>query len=461
MQALDALEKSHDHSQLPALFATNPGDVKELAYLDDALATSLDQLIRDASPDARRLLWMIAVANEPVTLDLLKGVWSGESHEQQQLRQIKQMLDMLPLLPPELQEKLKAMPPELRAEIDALPPEVGTDPEPLLRHLVAVGLVTEERTGQDDDDPDLACHELVRERIRHWMSDHETDRANLTENDIRLAYAERLEAVFQAIKHQNMTAALQPGSRALVYCVQAGAWDRLGGFASSLVTSAIDPRLLESLLPHLEVAAESAPEGQARWSCLCYLADALDNAGRHDASQPFFKQAASQARTAAEAGGENARLAWADLAWITSNWAGTLLMNGDLDASRKRRLESAEAEKQAGSPAINVIGSELEAMRIDIMQGRAAEALPQVEERLARVEDWWQRHRSGQAVPEVPNFEFLARAFISALEHRQWCRPCLERLGVGFGPHRCRAGGQARVASPGRGHCRQPDEPRR
>ena len=116
MQALDALEKSHDHSQLPALFATNPGDAKELAYLDDALATSLDQLIRDASPDARRLLWMIAVANEPVTLGLLKGVWSGESHEQEQLRRIKQMVDMLPLLPPELQEKLKAMSPELRED---------------------------------------------------------------------------------------------------------------------------------------------------------------------------------------------------------------------------------------------------------------------------------------------------------------------------------------------------------
>ena len=29
----------------PALFATKPGDAKELAYLDDALATSLDQLI--------------------------------------------------------------------------------------------------------------------------------------------------------------------------------------------------------------------------------------------------------------------------------------------------------------------------------------------------------------------------------------------------------------------------------
>ena len=199
MQALDALEKSHDHSQLPALFATNPGDAKELAYLNDALATSLDQLIRDVSPDARRLLWMIAVANEPVTLWLLKGVWSGESHEQQQLRQIKQMVDMLPLLPPELQEKLKAMPPELRARIDALQPEAGTDPEPLLRHLVAVGLATEERTGPDDDDPDLTCHELVRERIRTWMRDHEQDRADLTENAIRLAYAERLEATFEAL----------------------------------------------------------------------------------------------------------------------------------------------------------------------------------------------------------------------------------------------------------------------
>ena len=72
-----------------------------------------------------------------------------------------------------------------------------------------------------------------------------------------------------------MTAALEAGSRALVYCVQAGAYDRLGGFASGVVTSTSDPRLLEGLLPHLEAAAESAPEGQPRWTCLCYLADAL------------------------------------------------------------------------------------------------------------------------------------------------------------------------------------------
>ncbi len=59
------------------------------------------------------------------------------------------MLDMLPLLPAELQAKLKAMPPEFRALLDALPPEPPARPEiePLLRHLVSVGLVTEERDG--------------------------------------------------------------------------------------------------------------------------------------------------------------------------------------------------------------------------------------------------------------------------------------------------------------------------
>jgi hypothetical protein len=124
LQALDTLEKSKDFGELPALFATRPGDAKELAYLNDALATSLDQLIRDASPDARLLLWMIAVANEPVTLALLKGVWSGEDGAQQaQFRQIKQDLDMMPLLPAELQEKLKAMSPKFRAMLGALPPE--------------------------------------------------------------------------------------------------------------------------------------------------------------------------------------------------------------------------------------------------------------------------------------------------------------------------------------------------
>jgi len=165
LDALDSLETRKDFSQLPALFATLPGDPKELAYLDDALATSLDQLIGAASPDARRLLWIVAVANDPVALGLLRSVWSGESQEQQQLRRLKQLMGMLPQLPGELQAKLQSMPAEVRAMLDNLPPARPAI-EPLLRELVSVGLAAEERTGPEDENPNVTCHELVRERIR-------------------------------------------------------------------------------------------------------------------------------------------------------------------------------------------------------------------------------------------------------------------------------------------------------
>ncbi len=423
MQALAALEQRHDFAQLPALFAVGRGDAQELAYLNDALEASLDQFIADASPDARRLLWMIAVANEPIELALLESVWSGEEDPRtQQLRQIKQMLEMLPLLPPEMQEKLKAMPPEYRAAIDALPPPTTNHRPPAtgyLHYLTAVGLITTEGDDPNDANPSYSCHELVRERIRARMEAQPQERDGLTENSIRLGYADRLIAEFEAFRNENTTAALSVGSRALVYCVQAEAYDRLADFASGVVISTSDPRLLSSLLPHLHAAAESAPAGRPRRVCLVNLADALRQGGRPDASLPFYEQAAAQARHAATnspPGSPDARLAWSDVGWITGNWANALRDVGDLDAARQRQLESAEAKKNAGRPAVNVIGSELEALRIDIMQGEAAQALPQVEARLARIETWWRQHRAGHSVPEAPDPAFLARAYLSALD---------------------------------------------
>jgi tetratricopeptide (TPR) repeat protein len=418
LDALDSLETRKDFSQLPALFSAHQGDPKELAYLDDALATSLDQLIGAASPDARRLLWIIAVANDPVALGLLRSVWSGKSEEQQQLRQLKQLMDILPQLPADVQAKLQSMPAELRAMLDSPPPEppARTAIEPLLRELVSMGLASEERTGPEDPNPSVTCHELVRERIRAWMAQQPRDRGEWTENAVRLAYADRLAAVFRSLQHENMTAALEAGSQAVVYCVQAEAWERLGGLANTVVTSIGDPRLLERLIGHLRTAAESAPEGWPRWSCLCNLADALRLGGRPDASLSFYEQAAAQARASTQVGDEGSRQAWGHVAWISGNWANGLVMTGNLPAARERQVESAEAHKKAGSSAVNVIGSELEALRIDIMEGKVAEALPQVEPRLAQVAGWWRRHRSGQPVPEAPDAEVLARTYISALD---------------------------------------------
>jgi|CXWL01.1.fsa_nt_gi tetratricopeptide (TPR) repeat protein len=420
-QVLVSLESRTGFETLPELFTTERGDLKETAYLEDALVVSIDQLIAGASPEARRLLWMIAVANEPVALGLVRAVWGGESQEQTELRQFKAFLDALPNLPPEVraqaEAKLPPMPPEFRAVLDALPPAPQVpDIEPFLRHLVGVGLVTEERTGPEDENPDLSCHELVRERALAWGKEKAEELGGKTENSVRLGYAEWLAAFFKALQHRNMTLALQAGSRALVYCVQAEAWDRLGGFASEVVTSSRDPRLLEGLIPHLRTAAEAAAEGQPRWSCLGYLADALDNAGRHDASLPFFEQAAALARVATKAEGEDSRQAWAGLALISGNSAAALFRTGNLQTARERRLEAADAHQNAGHPAIYGIGNELEALRIDIQQGQVAAALPAVEERLERVAGWWRQHRAGQPVPEAPDAEILARVYIGTLD---------------------------------------------
>lgn len=420
LEALETLEKTKDFARLPELFAGATGDARELAYLNDALTASLDQLIQQVSPDARRLLWMIAIANEPIELGLLLSVWNGEEDEQtQQLRQIKQMLEILPQLPPELQEKLKAIPPEFRAQLDALPPEPRTANRELpTAQLIAVGLVTEERAAPGDDNSALTCHELVRERIRARMNDHPAERDGLTENTIRLAYADQLIVAFQALENQNMATALEAGSRALVYCVQAEDYDRLGYFAGNVINNTRDPRLLNSLLPHLQAASESAPMGRSRWACLAYLADALSQV-RPDTSLPFYERADAQARRAAETaapGSPEARQAWSDVGWITGNWAIAFVMIGDLAAAHQRRIEEVEAKKKADSVAVNVIGSELEAFRIQIMQGLAAQALPHVEARLQLIETWWRQHRAGQPVPEAPDPAFLARAYISALD---------------------------------------------
>jgi tetratricopeptide (TPR) repeat protein len=420
LQALDALEHSKAFGKLPALFATTPGDAGELDYLYDALATSLDQLIREACVDARRVLWLIAVANEPVTLDLLRDVWKREEDtEQAQLRQMKELLDKLPQLPPELQvELIKAMPEGLPAVLDALPlepPVAGPELAPLLHHLISVGLATELRSEPGDNNPDLTCHELVRERIRDWMAQQPNDRGDWTENMIRLAYAERLETAFKAMLHQDMSLALQAGSRALVYCVQAEAWDSLRGFASSVVTGATDPRSLEELIPHLQAAAEAAPEGRTRLTCLYNLATALNLSGHADASLPFFERIASIASTAAEVGGDGAVLAWTDLAVVSGGWAVACLGTGDLDRARLLHLQAATASKKADRPAIYIVGSELEALRIEILQGRATKAWPQIQARLAQIEGWWRRQRGGEKVPEAPHVEYLARAYIGAL----------------------------------------------
>lgn len=418
LSALEVLETGQDHSQLPDLFSIRPGDEKELAYLEDALGTSIDQSIAACSPDARRLLWMVAVANEPVASNLLRCVWSGENPRTELLHRIKRNLEVLRSLPLERQEDLRNMPPQVRAAVDSLPsrPAARPAPELLLRELMAVGLLTGQRATPEVASPEFSCHELVRERIRGWMEANPLDRADLTEDGIRRGYANWLVAAFERLEPKDKSLALDTGRRAMVYCEQVKDHELLYSFASRVVTEAPNPQFFEPILDLLKAGADSAPEGRPRWSSLFYLAAALSGCGRPDVSLGLYEQAAALARGTAEAGGEDARQAWSDIGAITHNWANALLDAGYLDAARMRHLESAKAKEEASEPAVYAVGSELEALRIDVLQGRVDEALPQVEKRLSLVQSWWKRQRAGECVPDAPDEEYLARALVSGLD---------------------------------------------
>lgn len=384
LQVLDTLEKTASFQHLPEIFAVNSHDSKELSYLNDALATSIDELIAGVGVPARRLLWMIALANQAQTQSLLFCVWQEQSDAQQ-------------------------------------PIDCATQCQPLLARLLAVGLIVEERNHAADDNPEYACIEVVRERILYWTAQYPHEMAACSEGDIRLAYARHLVEFFYAEQFDAHEIALQAGSAALVYFVQAQAWEELSEFASNIVTAVSKPEQLRNLIPHLQTAAEAAPAGEPRWSCLAHLADAIRNMGEAENSVVHYEEALSLIQ-AALAKGEESKQTWLDLAAISFNAADAFRQLGKLELAHSHFLQSAKAERNAASPAETIIAAELEAFNIEIMQGHVRDVLPEIMQRLAQLEICWQQldqaqiNSSWQDETQAYRIENLARSYISALD---------------------------------------------
>ena len=373
--ALDRVQ-AEGWQQLPDLFDSAGMDdnqrERERKYLEDVAIGSVDLLIERITPDARRLLRIVTVANEPVSEGFIDGVWQE------------------------------------RPEV----PPVG----PLLAELRGVGLLTKEESAEGP--PTYAFHELVRERTAQWRKMPEDDADPRTDDEIRIAYGERYAAMFRTLYHENRNAAGEAGRRALVYFVAARAFDRLGSFASTLVVGVNDPALLRSVVTELEGAIDQAPPGKPRWSLRTYVADALNQAGQPDQALPFYTEASEEAEAAGN---------WSHVATITGNWAAACRRTGDLEEAKRLHLRSAEARRRAGDPQVVVIARELEALRIDVMRGDAEAALPEIESRLNRVQDWWQQGEAGESVAEAPDRTILGRYLVSGLDIARQANLTLKR----------------------------------
>jgi tetratricopeptide (TPR) repeat protein len=317
------------------------------------LTLDIDLLIERFSPEARTLLWVVTRAGEPTTEDMIGAVW-------------------------------------------------GAAAAPLLSELCGAGLLVREGKGS------YSFRELVAERVAAWMERHPSERSGRTEVEVWKAYGERYGEAFNALLRSGQREpALEAGRRGIRYLVRAHAFESLWGFAGVMVTSTNDPSLLGPVIADLQVVVGEVPAGEARWKLRTYLADALHQAGRPNQSLPLYALAAEEAEAAEH---------WMDVGWICQNWASAFMGVGQLERARETYLRSAEVSRRIGGPRIEIVASELEALRVEVKRGRAEDALPIIEEKLTEVRNWWARLEKGEGVPEVPNGESLARALKSCLD---------------------------------------------
>jgi tetratricopeptide (TPR) repeat protein len=183
------------------------------------------------------------------------------------------------------------------------------------------------------------------------------------------------------------------------------------------VTGTKNPQQLQAIIAELETVVEQVPAGRTRWYMRTSLADAFWRSGQPQHAFPFYALSASEAEAA-----EN----WADVAAICQNWSAALRDVGQLQEASETFQRSTQAARKTSSAEINIMGSELEALRIDIMLGEVPTALPAIEQRLAQIRDWWQRHQQGETLTAAPDADFLARAFISALDLAKEAHQALE-----------------------------------
>lgn len=389
---------------------------KEREYLEDVAKRSVDLLIDRLSPDARRLLWVVTRASDPVTIPLLQGVWSGRSLEQEALLTTLAMADGSP---EELREQLEQMPAELRGALTAAQ-GISTTPqlEPLVDELRHAGLLTLEGEA-------VGFHELVKERSSAWMDDHPEERGGRTDIEVWEAYGERYLAVWAALgklgKPGALERAAEAGRRALAYLVRAQAFEKLRGFASEFVTATQNPSLLRAVIADLQAVANQVPAGRDRWSLRTYLADAFRSAGQPEAGLPLYEQAAAEAEAFEQ---------WGDIGWICNNWANGLFAVGRLDAAKAIYARSMGAYRKAGAPEIFGISSEIQALRVELMMGAVERALPEIERHIDRLRRWWSQQRAGESTPEAPDAMQLARTLVGALDGAEDANRALHRWPV-------------------------------
>ncbi|WP_197041277.1 CHAT domain-containing protein [Chondromyces apiculatus] len=412
---LGALEGGLPAGSLPG----GRGDAERAwALLEDVGACLVDLLLERLSLGARRLLWGMSLASEPVPAWMIEDLGS------------------------------KLLPGEER-------------PRAALAEICAAGLAVREE--EQARGTVYEFHDLIAERVTVWMEQHPEERAEVSTEDLYRCFGERYTAAFRnalPMLQQGLLTTPPPGEdtrprsspvsstdartrppstpisesrpraarrsrelcaelgrRSVRYLVRGRAFQALSAFGSAAFMGAGDASLVAEVVADLAAAADHG-EGPTRWRARVSLADALRGARQVDASLPLYEQAASEAATDDH---------WADLGVILTKWATALAQDGRLDEARALFERGAEAKRRAGKPLAQVIAVELEALRIDVMQQGAVQALPEIERRVEVLRELWRQRPHDEEEPLGAEDVQLGGALVTGVDVARRASAALER----------------------------------
>ena len=258
----------------------------------------------------------------------------------------------------------------------------------------------------------------MRERCAAWVQQHPEEIGKLDKQTVLRRYGQRYATVFKALRknNQRVASSIEAGRRALTYFCITG-WFEVYDLVGVLFDSIHNLQTLQTLITELQLMSQQLPECKVRWKLYVYPADALMRLGQSKAALPFYQQAATEVENAQD---------WESLAAIYRKWAAALEDEDEFVKARATYLRVAEAERKAGYGEASIIGSELEAYRIDLDSDNFEQILPDIEQRLEKLRDWWQQYQQGQTPAQAPDKDFLLHTLISALDIAESAQQQLE-----------------------------------
>ena len=404
---------------------------RELEFLERASVRALDLAIERLSPEARNLLWIAVQGIQPVEGDALDWVRSGKTPEDDKLARVRQLYQLAEKLPDDLRRKMPKIPPKIAEMMkDEKEANQAAPMGPFVSELCNARLLFRREhpvrcdpgsgaAGQTGGGQDasgkrtvsFSFHEMARERADKWFSSHEDENGGRGRKDIHLAYMNRFEMEFMKLRssecENSVENAAEAAAKALSCMVGRRIYSELGPLAYRMAKGLQNPAMLKRLLDELQIAADKVPDGKERWRARGRMAEALKAAEHSEQAICLFEQAAAEARAAGH---------WDDVGRLLGDLANGHRQAEDLDSARRTHLAGAEAYRAAGSPEIQVVANELEALRIEVYQGRAERVLPEIEDRLEKLKNWWNLYQAGAKSEDAPDPTLLARALVSGLD---------------------------------------------